>query len=297
MLRFKRPRQPNGQKNKSQAELHKLGQPGIADWPKWRDDYWQDLKPNFMKAQYQKCGYCEIQVSAHGDVEHYRPKSEVQHLTAEGTELANSRKLRGRKRPAITEKGYWWLAYEWSNYLLSCAICNQKYKSALFPVAPDRTVRQHDKFIALDPSEVELKNEKPLLLNPFEKNLDPFKHFEFMKSGLIKPRNMDPRGKATIRVCGLHRISLQQIRGPKATEIWDNSEAFLQTIPQSDFQRHLATNLYFSGHKINSFAGMTRVIFQQVTTLEWSDLEALIIHEGWMPIVKEKTKNTQITIA
>jgi hypothetical protein len=219
----------------------------------------------------------------------------VQFLEAEGTELANSRKLRGRKRPAITEKGYWWLAYDWTNYLLSCAICNQKYKSALFPVAPDRPQRNHIKFKALDPCEEDLKIEKPLLLNPFEKNLNPFQHFEFMKSGLIKPRNLDPRGKATIRVCGLHRISLQQIRGPKATEIWDNSAEFLQAPPQSSFQRHLATNLYFSGHEINSFAGMTRIIFKQVTTLDWEDLEALIRHENWMHIVDAKVADARTT--
>lgn len=295
MLKFKRPRRPNGLKNKSEAELETLGQPGHPDWPRWKDAFWQDLKPNFMKAQHQKCGYCETQVSAHGDVEHYRPKSEVQLLEAEGTELANSRKLRGRKRPAITEKGYWWLAYDWTNYLLSCAICNQKYKSALFPVAPDRPPRNHVKFKALDPRKEDLKKEKPLLLNPFEKNLNPFQHFEFMKSGLVKPRNMDSRGKATIRVCGLHRISLQQIRGPKATEIWDNSEEFLQAPPKSSFQRHLATNLFFSGHKINSFAGMTRIIFKQVTTLEWEDLEALIRHENWMHIVEAKVADARTT--
>ena len=291
MLRFKRPRRPNGQKQRSRNQLKALGQPGANGWPNFKDSFWQGLKPNFMKAQFQKCGYCEVQISAHGDVEHYRPKSEVQELLAEGTELANSRKLNGRDHPAITELGYWWLAYEWENYLLSCAICNQKYKSALFPVNPDRPVRNHQKFKAQNPRKSDVKKERPLLINPFEKDLDPFVHFEFLKNGLIKPRNGDARGKETIRVCGLHRISLKQIRGGKATEIWDNADAFLQADPKSSFQKHLAVNLFFAGHKINSFAGMTRIIFKQVTTLEWTDLEALIKKEGWMHLVEEKVKN------
>jgi hypothetical protein len=294
MLRFKRPRRPNGLKNRSKDMLTTLGNPGSNGWPKFKDDFWQNLKPHFMKAQHQKCGYCEIQVSSHGDVEHYRPKSEVQELKAEGTELANSRKLRGRKKPAITEKGYWWLAYEWDNYLLSCAICNQKYKSAIFPVALERKIRNHTKFVVQDPKKSDVKKEGPLLINPFEKDLDPFHHFEFKKSGLIKPRNMNERGRETIRVCGLHRLSLRQIRAPKAVEVWDNAEALFQAQPKSMLPRLLATNIYFSGHEINAFAGMARIIFKQVTTLEWDELRQLIEKENWMSIVDDKVKQTEV---
>ena len=291
MLKFKRPRRPNGLKQKSKDQLRALGTPDQPGWPKFKDDFWQSLKPNFMKAQYQKCGYCEIQISANGDVEHYRPKSEVQRLEAEGTELANSRRLKGRKRPAITEKGYWWLAYEWENYLLACAICNQKYKSALFPVAPARPVRNHQKFKAQDPRKNDLRKEKPLLINPFEKNLDPYEHFEFLKSGVIKARNNDLRGKETIRVCGLRRISLTRQRGPRAVEIWDDSLDFLLARDNLNALRRIATRLYFAGHEVNLYAGMVRIIFKQVTFLDWSDLETLIKQEGWMPIVEEKVKN------
>jgi hypothetical protein len=290
MFKFKRPRRPNGLKQKSKDQLAALGLPGSSGWPKFQDNFWQDLKPNFMKAQYQKCGYCEIQVSSHGDVEHYRPKSEVQKLIAEGTELANSRKLKGRKKPAITEMGYWWLAYEWENYLLSCAICNQKYKSALFPVAQNRPIRNHQKFIVQDPKKSDLKKEKPLLINPFEKGLDPFVHFEFLRSGVIKARNDDPRGKETIRVCGLRRISLSRQRGPRAVEIWDAALEFLLAGNNMNKLRGKAIALYFAGHQINLYAGMVRIIFKQVTFMDWSNLESLIKQEGWMPTVDEKVK-------
>ena len=290
MLQFKRPRRPNGFKKKSKDELVALGQPDSNGWPNFKDRFWQDLKPNFMKTQYQKCGYCEIQISANGDVEHYRPKSEVQELVAEGTELDNSRRLKGRKRPAITEKGYWWLAYEWENYLLSCAICNQKYKSALFPVASDRKQRNHTKYKVQDPKKTDVGNEKPLLINPFEKELDPFKHFEFLRTGIIKAREGDTRGKETIRVCGLRRISLSRQRGPRAVEIWDDALDFLDPNNTAREFNKLAVRLYFAGHEVNLFAGMARIIFKQVTFMEWDELNVLIELEGLMPAVDEKVK-------
>ena len=61
-----------------------------------------------------KCAYCESPTDtvAHGDVEHYRPKSK-----------------------------YWWLAYCYDNYLYACQICNQVHKGDEFPVyATDRHV-------------------------------------------------------------------------------------------------------------------------------------------------------------
>jgi len=54
-----------------------------------------------------KCAYCEAStdVVAHGDVEHFRPKSI-----------------------------YWWLALTFDNYLFSCQICNQTFKGDEFPI-------------------------------------------------------------------------------------------------------------------------------------------------------------------
>lgn len=292
MLAIKQPRRPNGFKDKSKAELDKLGAPDSSNsWPKFKDKFWQDLKPHFMKVQHKKCGYCEIQISSHGDVEHYRPKSVVQKLEQEGTEISpHSKKLRGRKTPEITEHGYWWLAYEWKNYLLACADCNQKYKIALFPVNPTRPLRNHPDFEAEDPKKSDIKKEKPLLINPFEKDLDPFEHFEFLRSGVIKARNGDPRGKETIRVCGLRRIILTQQRGPKAVEIWDDALEFLNPdLTEREFKK-LAIDIYYAGHPVNYYPGMVRIIFKQVTFMEWQELEDLIIQEGWMPIVEEKVK-------
>lgn len=74
----------------------------------FKDAYWKRAKTQLKKESNGKCAYCEAnaQVVAHGDVEHYRPKSI-----------------------------YWWLAYTYDNYLFACQICNQVYKKDNFPFA------------------------------------------------------------------------------------------------------------------------------------------------------------------
>jgi hypothetical protein len=70
-------------------------------------DSWKDVKGQLRAESFDKCAYCEAPTSvvAHGDVEHFRPKSV-----------------------------YWWLAYCYENYVFACQICNQVYKSDRFPV-------------------------------------------------------------------------------------------------------------------------------------------------------------------
>lgn len=68
---------------------------------------WKAAKKQLKKESSGKCAYCEADTSvvAHGDVEHFRPKSV-----------------------------YWWLAYWYENYTFSCQICNQSFKGDKFPV-------------------------------------------------------------------------------------------------------------------------------------------------------------------
>ena len=62
------------------------------------------------------CAYCqrELPDNDRGDVEHFRPK-------------------RGDK--GASHHGYWWLAYVFGNYLLSCRTCNTNIKRNRFPIA------------------------------------------------------------------------------------------------------------------------------------------------------------------
>ena len=70
-------------------------------------DVWKAAKPQLKLETGGKCAYCESPTDtvAHGDVEHFRPKSK-----------------------------YWWLAYCYDNYLYACQICNQVHKGDEFPI-------------------------------------------------------------------------------------------------------------------------------------------------------------------
>src|SRR5215470_5179753 len=63
---------------------------------------WKDLKEKLRTLSHGKCWYCEsIDPRSDNAVDHYRPKGNV----------------RGATPP---HEGYWWLAFEWSNYRFSC---------------------------------------------------------------------------------------------------------------------------------------------------------------------------------
>ncbi|MBY0507856.1 MAG: hypothetical protein K2X03_28340 [Bryobacteraceae bacterium] len=87
------------------------------------------VKAVLKLAQHLKCCFCERTVGEDGHIEHFRPKGAVRQ------DLESPR----------SESGYYWLAYEWANLLLSCADCNVRHKANLFPLAsPNRAVSHHE---------------------------------------------------------------------------------------------------------------------------------------------------------
>ena len=161
-----------------------------------------------------KCAYCEAdtRVVAHGDVEHYRPKSI-----------------------------YWWLAYCYDNYLFSCQICNQSYKSNNFPISgnpitsPNITANTTDAEIenlitrhCPDPltddfhySIQDLENdhiaEDPDLLNPYLSN--PVDFFIWEVNSPIEEITIQPNPISELRFTtaaidfyGLNRSELKNLR-------------------------------------------------------------------------------------
>ena len=81
----------------------------------------KSVKNALLRAQHGKCCFCESKVAhiSYGDVEHYRPKAGY------------------RQSPddPLGRPGYYWLAYDWSNLLFCCQLCNQRFKRSLFPLA------------------------------------------------------------------------------------------------------------------------------------------------------------------
>jgi hypothetical protein len=73
----------------------------------FKSTVWKAAKPQLKAETGGKCAYCESPTDtvAHGDVEHFRPKSK-----------------------------YWWLAYCYDNYVYACQICNQVHKGDEFPI-------------------------------------------------------------------------------------------------------------------------------------------------------------------
>jgi len=138
---------------------------------------------------YGKCVYCEQKIisNQHGDIEHFRPKGMV--TDENDVEVSRVKDGTVEKHP-----GYFWLAYEWTNLLLSCELCNQPSIGGLgkrnrFPVSGD---------YCFSPDE---PIDDALLINPLIE--DPADHIEFIKdTGML--RGTTPKGKMTIEVIGLN---------------------------------------------------------------------------------------------
>ena len=81
----------------------------------------KSVKDALQKAQHDKCAFCESKIThiAYGDVEHFRPKAGY----------------RQEPKDPLVRPGYYWLAYEWSNLLFCCQLCNQRFKGNHFPLA------------------------------------------------------------------------------------------------------------------------------------------------------------------
>lgn len=128
---------------------------------------WAELKWHLFELFHGKCAYCESKPRrvAPGDVEHFRPKSKVHE---------------DRDHP-----GYYWLAYDETNLLPSCAECNQIHaKMTHFPVMGTHA-REPEKLV----------DEQPLLLNPYNREIDPFQHLEFDVTGQALPRGGSRHGE------------------------------------------------------------------------------------------------------
>ncbi len=134
-----------------------------------------------------KCAFCECNTSfgAHCDTEHFRPKS-----------------------------FYYWLAFEWTNFLLSCQVCNRDYKKSIFDIlhGNNKAILPNVDFGDVESIEAFFKSchirelEKVegggrVLLHPVLDN--PNEHLEFQKNGRVVPKNGSIKGKNSIEVYGL----------------------------------------------------------------------------------------------
>jgi uncharacterized protein (TIGR02646 family) len=136
------------------------------------------VKQALIAAQSGKCCFCESKVThvSYGDVEHFRPKSA----------------FRQSRSAALTNPGYYWLAYEWENLLFGCELCNRRSKANLFPLA-DQTLRA-----ACHSDDID--SEEPLFIDPARD--DPEEYISF-RAEVPFAINDNPRGEETIGALNL----------------------------------------------------------------------------------------------
>ena len=275
MMLYKRPPEPPAFAARTAAEVARI-QAAVAQGqkPKVTKGIWRDFKAAFAEAQHGRCGYCELPVIAGqpGDVEHYAPKSEVREFvdwqTEHGQEQPNAEKVTGRNPARKWTLGYWWLAYDWKNYLLACSACNSVWKGNLFPVKqpPARGMPAQS------------QPEIPLLLNPYGPR-DPARHLRFRPDGAVEALRRSSFGLETIRTCGLDRMALRQARR------WVTERAYAQVAqvlresqdPGWDSSTSIALkDLHWLGQDGAPFPGAARAIIrQELGPLTWAQLDAL----------------------
>lgn len=189
-----------------------------------------DVKQALIKLFKSKCAYCEskfLHVYS-GDVEHFRPKGEID----------------GANPP---KPGYYWLAAEWDNLLLSCRNCNQKLKHKIhgedelstmgkmnqFPLSDNRRrARSHN-----NPDAVKTEDQYRLLLDPC-KDI-PEEHLEFDEThGIVK--GTSPKGKMSIEVFVLQRMPLVQARKKLLIDIQAQIQRVTEAVEHVNDQVNMA---------------------------------------------------------
>lgn len=167
---------------------------------------------------FNKCAYCESPVagSSQTDVEHYRPKGAVKENAA--------------------HPGYWWLAMDWTNLVLSCMHCNQHRRQ--LNLSPDMSEAEilkaiidndvkatgkknafptEDEVWVTDPA-IAMTDEHPLLLDPTVTDPEPLLSWSSRGDfALVGPRDGNKRADVTIQTLGLNRRRLCEERMTKLT--------------------------------------------------------------------------------
>ncbi len=178
---------------------------------------WSQLKKFLLeKVFHGKCAYCDSRVTgtSFGDAEHFRPKGGV------------TRRRDGVDEPVTVggepHPGYYWLAYDWRNLLPACQRCNSEDgKMNQFPLKNGNYVASRD--AGPDPETLD-GLEEPLLLHPYDENLDPDAHIIYGEAGVIRARRVrghkDPYGAAVIETCNLRRGDLETDRHVYQSLAW-----------------------------------------------------------------------------
>ncbi|MFE6871333.1 hypothetical protein ACFVFS_32850 [Kitasatospora sp. NPDC057692] len=162
-----------------------------------RAAHWRGLRPALVDMCGRKCWYCEGEIAnSRPHVDHFRPK--------------------GRVLEDVSHTGYYWLAYDPTNFRLACEYCNSSTDDD--PTGSRNT--KHDHFPLLNESSRicspggELSREMPVLLDPLIAGDSVMLAFD--RSGVPRRSELTPRSPLesvdrvteSIRIYGLDRTGL-----------------------------------------------------------------------------------------
>ena len=174
-------------------------------------DVWGELKGDLERLSHGKCWYCErTKIREDFNVDHFRPKNGI--TNSDGTR----------------EQGYWYLAFEYTNFRIACDWCNTKHtnhdavalgKQDQFPLDA-RCTR------ASFPT-CRIEDELPLLLDPT--SIDDPPVLWFLDTGEACARDDErelqrKRAEETIRILHLNHIRIVEAR----KEIWRRSKRLIR---------------------------------------------------------------------
>lgn len=109
--------------------------------------HWGELKEWLLALSHRKCWFSEVKdLYNHWHVEHFRPKKQ-----------AKDDKNCDSDEKAVTRDGYWWLAFDYSNYRICGSVGNTK-KGGWFPLKQGSICSKYD-------SRCE-ESESPYLIDP-----------------------------------------------------------------------------------------------------------------------------------
>ena len=199
-------------------------------------DLYKKFKVMIWEQQHKKCAFCEkkINSSDDGQLEHYRPKTEVC----------------DEKDVLISRNAYWWLAYDHKNFLVSCFTCNNIKGSrfTLFDEQTRETAKDLDGIVALT-EKGSLGNEMPLIINPRFQDPEPYLtygYFPSVKMVYVHGKSPKDIGDKTIKMLDLNRDgkndpilkdSLPRERGIVLSEFDNELDRLLELVAVLDYSR------------------------------------------------------------
>ena len=171
-----------------EAVLHATDEQKAIEVNKHRE-VWADLKPELSKIMHGKCWYTEaLQAGTDTDVDHFRPKNSVKNVYKPDTH---------EEHP-----GYWWRAFDPSNYRYSCIVANRLRRD----IETRRVGGKADEFPLWDESERawtpddDCNIEQPLLIDPC--NPADVALITFAENGeAVERHNKDERPKLYEKAC------------------------------------------------------------------------------------------------